>query len=332
MPDPIIPATPAPTDQRDSKAVAQNLVNGIHNKALGRTQPPETPAGTPPPDPNAGKEKYTVDGKDVWLTPEQARGYVQKGIAFEPKVTQLSHLQNEMGQFLQTLSTDPLKILTDKRIGMSPEKVLEKIFASGQISEQLKESVGKWYYENVVAPMKMTPEERRAAELEKENAKYRTKEQQAADEAIRTENRQKFEAARNQIKAMIGEAMKESGLPNNDSLLGTEMARMVAYELKAAHFRREAITPKQAIEEVKAKMRTVQRAFYDHLDGENLVKELGEANVEKVKQFLLKLVKPPAGGNPLNGNRLPSTLRNGERKTINLDDFHDQLAELKKKG
>lgn len=336
MPDPIAPPAPAaaPADQRNAKSVANNIVNGIHNRANGSStdkgqdgqQPPIAP-----PDPNAGKEKYDVDGKEVWLTPQQARAYVQKGIAFEPKVTQLGHLQNEMGQFLKTLSTDPLKILSDKRIGMTPEIVLDKIFANGNITDATKEKIGKWYYENVVAPLKMSPEERRLAELEKENEGYKSKEQQEADAKVRGENIQKIQAAMNQIKANIGEAMKESGLPSNDTPLGAEMARMVAEVMKLAHSNRQSITPKQAIEHVKSRIKGVQQAFYDHLDGEALVKELGEANAEKVKQYFLKLVKATGGSQQPPQNRQHSTPR-GERKTINQDDFHEYLEELKKKG
>lgn len=325
---------PVTDAQPTIKSTASNIIKGIQEKANGRpaaappinNAPPAAPA-----DPNAGKEKYVVDGKEVWITPEQRTAWVQKGISFEPKVTQLAHLQNETQQFLKTLSQDPLKILTDKRIGMTPEAVMEKIFASGQISDQMKERVGKWYYENVVEPMKLSPEELEARENKKKLSTYEQQEKSRQENMIKQENQQRVNQAMSQISANISEAMKESGLPNNDTEIGAEMARMVADVMRISHFQRQAITPKQAIEFVKKRIKTVQSAYYDSLEGEALAKELGDVNTEKIKKYLLKLVdgaKPP-----VISKGTPHALRgSGERKTISNDDFHDYLAELKKQG
>lgn len=328
-------AAPPPTDQRNSGSVANNIVKGIQEKSNGKAPAAATPTSGQPPanttaDPNAGKEKYVVNGKEVWLTPDQRTAYIQKGIAFEPKVDQLLHLQRETQAFLNDLKNDPAKILFDKRLGHTPESVFENIMKSAKISDAIKDKVGQWYYENAVEPLKLTPEQLKA----REDAKYRIEREQqdasAKDQAIKQENQRKVEMAMNQIKANISEAMKESGLPSNDSPLGVEMARMVADVMRLANFQRQSITPKQAIELVKTRIKYVQSAWYDHLDEETLVKELGEKNAEKVKKYFLKLVKeaekkPVTPGTPRSQER-------GGRKVIGLDDFHDYLDELKKKG
>jgi len=67
---------------------ATNIVNTITGKANGTVPATESPAKTDPSpavDPNAGKEKYVVDGQERWLTPEQAKAYVQKGLALSPR-------------------------------------------------------------------------------------------------------------------------------------------------------------------------------------------------------------------------------------------------------
>ncbi len=336
----------APTDgrttQADPKTTANNIADGIKNRANGRPSIPPPPnkekassTGSPETpevvDPNAGKEKYVVNGKEIYLTPEQARAYVQKGIAFEPRVDELARLRTETNQFLQTLASDPIKILTDKRIGLTPDTVMQKIFASGQISDQLKETVGKWYYENVIAPMKMTPEQLKAREDAKWREEHETKEKTREEQLIAQQNQQKFEMALNQIKANIAEAMKESGLPSNDTPLGAEMARMVADVMRVAHFQRQALTPKQAIEFVKQRIKAVQTAYYDSLEEEELVKEIGEKNAEKVKKYFLKLAKD--AGKEIPPNQKAAATPKGQRKGVmGLDQFHDYLDDLKKKS
>lgn len=326
------PPSEASTDQRNPKSVAANIMQGIQNKSNGRTLdvPGADKQAEQVIDPNAGKRKYTVNGKDVWLSTSEADAYVQKGIAFEPKVTQLGHLQNEMGAFLQTLTSDPLKILTDKRIGHTPKAVLEKVLSLDNIGDDVKEFLGEWYFKNVVEPMKLSPEERRMREVEKENQTFKDREAAAKDMAIKQENQRRVEMALNQIKANISEAMKESGLPTNDSPLGAFMARRTADIMRLGYFQRQAVTPKDAIERVKHEMKQVQTLLYDHLDPEALVKELGEKNADKVKKFFLKLVKDSEKQIPSN-QKTHSTPR-GERKVITPDDMHDYLDDLKKKG
>lgn len=318
---------PAPTD---AKTTATNIVDAIQSKANGKAPVPpaaDPKAAPPAADPNAGKKKYVVSGKEIWLTPEQADAYVQKGIAFEPKVSQLGLLQHEVGQFFSKLKEDPVSVLMDKRIGHTPDVVLQKILGSNQVSDSAKEFIGKWYYENVVQPMQLSPEQREAMQAKRELEEYKAREASARDQALKLENQRKVESALNQIKAQIGEAMKESGLPNQDTPLGAALARRVADVMRLGYVQRQTVTPKQAIEKVKAELKEIQTAWYDMLDEESLVKELGEKNAEKVKKYFLKLVKEAEKTAP----KVPSTpVKRNERKTMTPDDFRDYLDRLKR--
>lgn len=335
MPEQV--ATPANSVPRDGTAA--NIVKGIQERTSGKApaaapvngqQPPVNPSA--PTDPNAGKEKYVVEGKEVWLTPNERTAWIQKGMAFEPKMDQLARLANEQVQFQRALLNDPGKVLAGlaKQANVPMRDLVQRVLKAN-VSDDIKESVGQWYYENAVEPLKLTPEQLKA----REDAKYRTEreeaDKQAQENAIRQANLQQVNQAMGTIKAQIAEAMKESGLPSNDTALGAEMAWMVAKTMQLAQRQRRALTPKQAIEHVKTRLKATQVAYYDSLDGENLVKELGESNSEKVKKYFLKLVSQNGNKPPTLPNGKPA-VRNGERKTMSMDDFHDQLAELKKQG
>src|ERR1700679_2671581 len=85
----------------NTASTAANIAKGITDKSTGKSpeaklpvkDAAKTPENVPVVDPNAGKEKYVVDGKEVYLSPEQAKAYVQKGLAFEPKMDHLGRLQ-----------------------------------------------------------------------------------------------------------------------------------------------------------------------------------------------------------------------------------------------
>src|SRR5580698_97843 len=134
---------------------AANIVNAATAKAAGTTpakgnEPNKAvQSAQPVVDPNAGKEKYVVDGKEVYLSPEQAKAYVQKGLSFEPKISQLGRLQRETAAFLDTLANDPGKVIYNDRFG-KPQEVLAKILNSTKVSDEIKDTIGQWYYNNVI--------------------------------------------------------------------------------------------------------------------------------------------------------------------------------------
>ena len=341
MPAPAAaPATPA--TQADPKQTAANIVKGMQDKAAGRGSDgphvagaaPKDGAAAPPaaqPDPNAGKEKFVVNGKEVWLTPEQAKGYVQKGLAFEPRISELARLQQETAAFLDTLRNEPEKVLFDKRIGLTPEAALTRILQSSKVSDSIKEAVGHWYYENVVKLAKMDPKDREIAERDARIKEMESEQQARANALIAEENRAKAQAAFAQLRGQIGEAMKEIGLPNIDSPVGVQMAKRVADVMRLAYLQRKPITAKDAAGMVRKEITEYQRAFYDTLDEEKLVEQLGKENAEKVRKHLLKAVKEAERDQKDGGSKGPGQpVRRGERKIITPDEFKDYLDDIKR--
>lgn len=319
--------------------IAASIAKGIEAKAAG-TPVAKTPEGkvaeakTPEGkivesaiDPNVGKEKYVVDGKEVYLSPDQAKAYVQKGLSFEPKISQLGRLQQETAVFLDTLATDPGKVIYNEKFGQ-PEEVLGKILNSTKISDKIKDTIGKWYYQNVIVPGNMSPEQREAAEWKRKAEQYDVSLKQQEEQRIQQDNDQKVQAALNIIKAQISEAMTEAGVPL-ESKIAPQLARRVAQVMQLGMSAGKPVTPKEAMAKVKAELHEYQKAYYDVLDEDKLVEQLGKENAEKVRKYYLKAVK--ASEKEVKKDSRPAAKRD-ERKTMTPDEFRDYLADLKSKG
>lgn len=279
-------------------------------------------------DPNAGKEKYVVDGKDRYLTPEEAKSYVQKGLAFEPKISQLGRLQQETAAFLDTLANDPGKVIYNEKFG-KPQDVLSKILNSTKVSDEIKQTIGQWYYNNVIVPGNMSPEQREAAEWKRKAEAHDQMIQQQETDRLSNENNARVQAALNTIKAQINEAMTEAGVPL-DSKIAPQLARRVAQVMQLGFSVNKPITPKEAMAKVKAELHEYQRAYYDVLDEDKLVEQLGKENAEKVRKYYLKAVKDAQ--KDTKKKDFTSAPKRDERKTMTPDEFRDYLADLKKKG
>lgn len=310
-------------------STAANISKGVAAKAAG--SPPVAENAAAPEaiiDPNAGKEKYVVDGKDRWLSPEQAKAYVQKGLSFEPKISELGRLQQETAQFLQTLKDSPEKILFNPKLGLSPDQVLARIMGSTKVNDQIKDIVGKWYYQNVVEKEAMSPEQREHSEMKSKLAEYEEMNQRQQAEFQQRENDAKVQTALNSIKAQISEAMSEAGVPL-DSKIAPSLARRVAQVMQMAYKQGKSVTPKEAMAKVKAEIHEYQKSYYDMLDEDKLVEQIGKDNAEKVRKYFLKQVKDKEMAKAPNTTK---AAKRDVRKTINSDDFHDYLQELKNKG
>jgi hypothetical protein len=325
-----------------STEVGQNAVNAAQtaaNIAKGveaKTNPvPDKKVDTskqvttdPIVDPNAGKEKFVVDGKDVYLTAEQAKAYVQKGLAFEPKISQLGRLQQETAAFLDTLASDPGKVIYNEKFG-KPQDVLGKILNSTKISDEIKETIGQWYYNNVIVPGNMSPEQREAAEWKRKAFAHDEMLKQQTQNQIDQENNAKIQTALNTIKAQVNEAMTESGIPL-DSKIAPQLAKRVAQMMQLGFVANKPITPKEAMAKVKQELHEYQKAYYDVLDEDKLVEQLGKENAEKVRKYYLKAVKE--SGKDVKKKEFSSSPKRDERKTMTPDEFRDYLDDLKRKG
>ena len=296
--------------------------------AKGAVDPKAPVANAPVVDPNAGKEKYVVDGKEVYLSPEQAKAYVQKGLAFEPKISQLGRLQQETAAFLDTLATDPGKVIYNDRFG-KPQEVLAKILNSTKVSDEIKDTIGQWYYNNVIVPGNMTPEQREAAEWKRKAQAHDEMLKQQAQNKLSEENNRRVQQALNTIKAQINEAMKEAGVPL-DSRIAPQLAKRVAQVMQLGFVSGKVITPKDAMAKVKQELHEYQKAYYDVLDEDKLVEQLGKENAEKVRKYYLKAVKAKEA--EAKKSYQPSAARKDERKTMTPDQFRDYLQDLKSKG
>lgn len=309
QPTPRLPGTPNPAA----------------GKGASEVKPEVTPAA-PVVDPNVGKKKYVVNGKDVFLTPEQAESYVQKGLAFEPRVSELARLQQETKRFLDVLRDDPAKILFNPKFG-TPEDVLGKIMSSTTVSDKTKELVGKWYYEKVIAIEKMDPKDRELAESKQKLAEYEENAKRSAEQQLQKENATRISQAIATLKAQISEAMQESGMPDSASV-----AKRVAQVMNAGILAGKTVTPKEAINKVRLEILGYIRSYLDPLDEDKLVENLGKENAEKIRKFYLKQVKEAEKAANDKGDKRQHIPKRDVRKTMNSDQFRDYLDDIKRTG
>jgi len=167
---------------------------------------------------------------------------------------------------------------------------------------------------------------REAAEMKSKLEEYQRQEKQRETERLTAEENQRVQQALQTIKAQISEAMTEAGVPL-DSKIAPQLAKRVAQVMQLGYVNGKVITPKEAMARVKQELSEYQKAYYDVLDEDKLVEQLGKENAEKVRKYYLKAVKE---SEKKDKKDFKSSPKRDERKTMTPDEFRDYLDGLKK--
>jgi truncated hemoglobin YjbI len=110
------------------------------------------------------------------------------------------------------------------------------------------------------------------------------------------------------------------------------MASRIAKVILLANRLGKPLTPKQAYDTARQELRAYKTAFYDSLDEDKLVEELGKENAEKVRKHFLNKLKEKDAKVKNSTTGTSSTPKREERKTMNSDEFRAYLDDLKSKG
>lgn len=334
-------APPAPTTGADPKAAAANITKGIQDRGQGKPAPDANAQKNgangaavdkgATPDPNAGKRKYVVEGREIYLTPAQADAYVQKGIAFEPRMSEMARMRQEVTQFENALITNPGQVLANlaKKRNVPLTQIVQNVLDSNA-SEEVKAATGKWYYEKVAQREMMDPKDREILEKDEKIRTLEDRDKQTAEAQVFQENRKKVVNALGVVSGQIKETLSELGIKNADGPMAVRLTREIADVMRLSYFTRQPCTAKQAAEKVRQRIQDFQGQFYGELDAATLVDRLGKENVEKIRAHLLKTVTDAEKGTEQKATTRPFAPRRNERQTMNMDDFHDYLDNIKK--
>ena len=339
MPPNAAPTAPVAPAQPNAGQTAANIAKGVQDKANGKapatTQAPAKGAApATSADPNAGKQKYVVGDKEYWLTPQQAAAYVQKGIAFEPRVSELDRVKRDMEALDKMFSENPGPLIMNwaKKMGVSPEVVIEKILDSSLGDEKINEVTGRKYWEKVGQRMRMDPKELALLEAQEKLQKFESEKKSEAEKAIALENQKRFTTFLAQTSAFISEAMKKSGFSNTDAPAAIQFAKIAGGLYISAQKMRRAITPDQAVEAAHKILNSYLDSRDDGIDDETFIKHLGDKRVKRVQQWLLKKAKEVGEGSEQEPAASRRPAKRSERETITPDQMHDYLDEIKRTG
>jgi hypothetical protein len=215
-------------------------------------------------------EEIEAYGKKHRLTKDQMKRLAQKGFASDQKFREASTLRNEATQLKQQ-AADLLKALDE-----NPFEVLKHLKG-----DKLRELAENYVYENLKYEQ-LDPREQKALDNERRLREYEEREQKSKQTEEQTYAQQQEEHYKQVYTQKIIESLETAQLPKtNDS------ARKALYYYNEAFKRGIEISPQQVGQLVRQDLEEETTSRFSSLEGEDLIKMLGQPVVDKINKALL---------------------------------------------
>lgn len=283
---PAASAAPAPASV---PASAPEPVKSSEGTVTGSPEPSKT--GTEANLPDGGtvkKEENPVDpakpykikayGKEMNVSLEELQKLAEKGAGADKKFNDAYRKNQQAEQFFRLLKENPRKVLSDPSIGIDVKKFAEDILMEHINREQ------------------MTPEQRELHET-KEKMKQYEEEKKAFEKKQADAQMQELVNHHNTaIEKDITTALGSSGLPKTPQTV----ARM-AYYMSEGLKRGVELKASDVTDFVRNDYVQMMNTFFSASDGDALIKLLGDMNVKKINETLIKKMNPaiPAQQGPV---------------------------------
>lgn len=228
-----------------------DLSAGTDNK--GATATKETAPTTP------AKFKVKVAGEEREITADEALKDYELRAASYKRMAEAAAKEKEYREIQEQLEKDPIKLLKSK-------------------NPKFREMAEKFLADELMEEM-MSPEEKARKQLEEENKSYKQKEKERQEAEQAAKDAQESERAAKEIDVELSKALADTFLPKDEftvSRIATTMINAIKAGVDMSYADAVALTEQQEIANFKKGVAT--------LDGEKLLKYLGEEIAEKIRK------------------------------------------------
>jgi hypothetical protein len=225
------------------------------------------------------KLKGKVNGREVEWTEAEAIRRAQLADAADEKFREASEMRKQAEQFFELLRTNPKQVL------MHPE--LAKAINMRELAEE--------YLSTELQREMMDPKDRELEDLrkwktEQEEAR-KAAEQEQMTKAQQEELRQHQQRAAREIDRQLTEVLQKADLPKDP-----EVVKRVAELMYQAGQKGYELDPQTAVDIVRERSQSYLQSLTSRMEGEALVKFLGEDLVKKLRKHDLARIKAQLEG------------------------------------
>lgn len=173
-----------------------------------------------------------------------------------------------------------------------PEKALELL--KKRHPDRFRDTVENVYNREYIEPENMTPEQRRIAELERENNEYKSKAQQDAEALKAKQDADEDERTVGQLQREIMEVLETSGLPKTKFT-----AARIAYWMRVNENKGLGLPADLIVKKVKDERRDIMRSEMQAMSVEQMIETYGDDAIKKLRAWDIEQIRKRRGAPPV---------------------------------
>lgn len=173
-----------------------------------------------------------------------------------------------------------------------PEKALELL--KKRHPDRFRDTVENVYNREYIEPENMTPEQRRIAELERENNEYKSKAQQEAEALKAKQDADEDERTVGQLQREIMEVLETSGLPKTKFT-----AARIAYWMRVNENKGLGLPADLIVKKVKDERRDIMRSEMQAMSVEQMIETYGDDAIKKLRAWDIEQIRKRRGAPPV---------------------------------
>jgi hypothetical protein len=260
----------------NTPAPSQGAGNG-NVPAQGGSQPSDIKSLTQAADGKnpASQPEYfdvKVNGKMVRMSKQEALDLASMSHAAQSRFEEAARMKKENERFRETAKRDMIAALQDPSLGLT--------------KEQIRDEFEKWYTREFIEPEKLTPDQRRARELEAKLKHYEQAEQEKLKKQQEQEQLDLTNKQREYLQGQIIDALDRSGLPKTKLI-----ASRVAFYMRENMLKGWEAPLDVIIKQVKNERQAMMNGEVGGLEGDALVNYLGQDVVNKIRKWDLQRLR-----------------------------------------
>lgn len=276
-------------------------INTAPTEPTANTETISEPAVEPAPvEPQ--KFKLKVDGQEVEATLEDLQKAYSKVSAADKRFQEGAKARAQAEEFVRLLQTNPLKVLTHPSLGLNFRELAENYLV-----EQLQEA-------------QLTPEQKELRDAKAQLQAIKEAEEMSKKEAEEQQRAQLEEHYSNEYTNQIVQALETATLPKTPATV-----KRMAYYMSQALQKGLDLKASDVVELVKQDYIQEQKELFGGLDGDMLLKLLGEDTASKIRKSDLARLKKsqPAVSKPSVSSPSPKK----EEQKLSKEEWRKRLEE-----
>jgi hypothetical protein len=230
--------------------------------------------GKSPSQSQSSNELYDVkvNGKVVKMTRQELIDNASMVHAANSRFEEAARLKKDNERFRDTAKKDMMAALQDPSLGLT--------------KEQIRDEFEKWYTREFIEPEKLSPDQRRARELEAKLKKYEQQEQEKLKAQQDQEQLELTNKQREYLQGQIIDALERSGLPKTKLI-----ASRMAFYMRENMLRGWEAPIDVIVKQVKQERQSLMSGEVGGLEGQDLVSYLGDDVVNKIRKWDLQRLR-----------------------------------------